>query len=274
MTTTNILLIGTLDHPLARQQADGVRQALDRLGVLSAVEICPAPQQALLHGAVHLLVQPLPDVPVERPDEVVVTAVSARPFPNDLLLVHPETVARSQDFCLKTGAMIGGATPIRRAQMLDFRPDVQFAKIGDAFPDQLEALRQRDCDALLIAEAIAVASNVDLSGFETVALNPRECIPAPGQGTLAYLALRDDHPTRRILKALHHPDVSACTNVERRLLQGLGGTDVVGAYAERDTAGNFHLFAAGVVSGVLRRARLSQSTSFDLAERMVTLLQK
>lgn len=269
-----MLLIGTLDHPLARQQAEGARQALDRLGVPGAVEICPDPGQALLHGAVHLLVQPLSDVPIERPEEVVVTAVSARPYPNDLLLIRPEAVARNQDFSLKTGTVIGSTTPIRRAQMLDFRPDVRFEEVGDVFSDQLDALRQGDCEALLIAEAAATTSGVDLSEFESVALNPRECVPAPGQGALAYLALRDDYPTRRILKALHHPEVSACTNVERCLLQGLSGMDAVGAYSERDAAGNFHLFAAGLVGGVLRRARLSQSTSFELAERMVALLQK
>jgi hydroxymethylbilane synthase len=107
-------------------------------------------------------------------------------------------------------------------------------------------------------------------------LNPREFVPAPAQGVLAWQTHRDDLPTRRILKQLHHPEISAVTNIERRVLQLMdGGCQLpLGVHATRDDAGNYHVFAACEIAGELRQAQISQSTSFGLAEKIVEQLQK
>ena len=97
-------------------------------------------------------------------------------------------------------------------------------------------------------------------------------------GTSASLVTQtngDDTQTRLILKKIHHPEISALTNVERRVLQLMdGGCQLpLGAHCERDAAGNFHAFAACEIGGTMRRAQLSSSTSFGMAEKLVGQLR-
>jgi hydroxymethylbilane synthase len=136
-------------------------------------------------------------------------------------------------------------------------------------------LRKGAYDAVLVSAAAIHHQNLEVSGLEVLELNPREFVPRPAQGVLAWQTHRDDLPARRILKPLHHPDVTACTNVERRVLQLLGdaGQPSLGVFVERDATGNFHAFAAGEIAGAFRRVRLSQSTNFELAERLVERLR-
>jgi len=78
-----------------------------------------------------------------------------------------------------------------------------------------------------------------------------------------------------LLKKLHRPDVSAVTNVERRVLQLMeGGCQLpLGVHCERDSTGSFHAFAACEVGGEMRRVRLSSSTNFGLAEAIAQKLR-
>ena len=46
----------------------------------------------------------------------------------------------------------------------------------------------------------------------------------------------------------------------------------VSAYCERDRMGNYHLWAAALVNTDFRKIRLSQSTTFGMAEKAVQQL--
>jgi porphobilinogen deaminase len=100
-------------------------------------------------------------------------------------------------------------------------------------------------------------------------------VPAPGQGVVAWVCNRDDLKSRQLLKNIHHPEVSACTNVERRVLQHVETelqSDFLGVYCEQDASGNYHVFAVCEAGGQLKRARLSSSTRLGLAEKLVQQL--
>jgi len=277
--TERMLHIGTLSAPAARRHADYTQEALRRIGVESDIVVAQNLhdlEAALLHGAVQLAAHCLSDLPTALPDGLVVTAVSAREHPGDLLLMRPEAVDSGQDFGVKPRAVLGGGTPWRIAQMRDFRPDIAFKHSGEGMSALLENLRQGALDAVLVAAADLHLSGLDASGLEALPLHPSEFVPAPAQGVLAYQTHRDDLTVRRILKQLHHSEVSACTNVERRVLQLLGGDQTLplGVFVERDAAGNFHAFAALEQAGTMCRVRLSQNTNVDLAEQVVRALEQ
>jgi porphobilinogen deaminase len=94
-------------------------------------------------------------------------------------------------------------------------------------------------------------------------LNPKELIPLAGQGVIAYLTRKDDLPTRRILQQIHHPHVSACTNIERTIKNLFRKRGLIGAYCERDAQDNFHLWVCDATGKTIR---VSQNTHFGLAE--------
>jgi len=269
-----MIKIGTQDFPAARRQAESARQELYRIGLESTVVYLDDPDSGILHGDIDVTVQPLCAIPLERPGELVVAALFARTTPADLLVARPEVRDNRQDFGLAQGATVLVLTPWQAAQLRDFRPDLNLVISNSAPTVLLNELRQGTCAAVVLPAAHL--PELDISGLEHIELNPREFLPAPGQGALAWLTHRDNLPVRRLLKQVHHPDVSACTNVERRVLQLLGGTTqspLLGAFVERDASGNFHAFSACATDGNIRRARLSQSTNFELAEQVVAGLR-
>lgn len=292
-----MLKIGTRGSKLALWQAEFTQAELARVGVASELVIIKTQgdmvqhlsfdklegkgfftkeiEDALLRGEVDLAVHSMKDLPTCQPEGLAITAVSYRDNPADLLIIRPEAFDATEILRLKKGAIVGSSANRRKAQLHAFRPDAQPKDIRGNVPTRLEKLRSGDFDAIFLAAAGVSRLNLDLSGFEVFALPPREFVPAPAQGVLAWQTNRDDTATRTLLKKIHHSEVSACTNVERRVLQLMeGGCQLpLGAYCERDAAGNFHAFAACEIGGEMRRTRLSSSTSFGMADKLVAALR-
>lgn len=291
------LKIGTRSSKLALWQAEFTRAELARVGVESELVVINERDEmaqnlssdnlggkdffikeieaALLRGEVDLTVYSMKNLPTTQPEGLVITAVSHRDNPSDWLIVRKESFSGKEIFKLKHGATVGASSTLRKAQLLDFRPDTQPNAVRGDAATRLEKLRAGDFDAVFLAAADLSRLGLDWTGFEVVELNPREFVPAPAQGVLAWLTHRDDTQTRLIMKKIHRPEISSLTNVERRVLQLMkGGCQLpLGAYCERDTLGNFHAFAACEIDATMRRARWSSSTSFGMAEKLVEQLK-
>ena len=295
---SSVLKIGTRGSKLALWQAEFTRAELARIGVDSELVIIKTQgdvvqhlsfdklegkgfftkeiEDALLRGDIDLAVHSMKDLPTSQPEGLVITAVSYRDNPADWLIIRKTSVDSGKIFKLKEGAVVGTSANRRKAQLIDFRPDLGLKDIRGNVPTRLEKLRSGDFDAIFLAAAGVSRLELDLTDFELVEMNPREFIPAPAQGVLAWQTNRDDTETRTILKKLHHPEISAATNVERKVLQLMdGGCQLpLGVHCERDEAGHYHAYAACEIGGGMRRARLSSSTSYGLAEQLVKALRQ
>ncbi len=296
---SKVIKIGTRGSKLALWQADFTQQQLATAGVQSELVIIKTKgdqmqhlsfdkiegkgfftkeiEDALLRGDVDMAVHSMKDLPTTQPPGLAVTAVSYRDNPADWLIIRPDAKQDGQLFQLKQDAIVGTSSARRKAQLLDFRKDIQVKDIRGNVPTRLEKLQNGDFDAILLAAAGLSRLNLDLSGFHVVHFNPKEFIPAPAQGVLAFQTAADNLEVRRILKQIHHSEVSAITNVERKVLKLMeGGCHMpLGVYCERDEQGNYHVWAAmaDTWDAPLKRARLSSSTSFNLAEQIVKLLK-
>lgn len=292
--------IGTRGSDLALWQAHHARNQLAEVGVEVGIKIIKTQgdriqhlsfdkmegkgfftkeiEDTLLRGDVDLAVHSMKDLPTEQPEGLAITAVSYREDPADWLVLRREGVAEGALFRLKENAVVGTSSARRKAQMLHFRPDVQIKDIRGNVPTRLDKLRRGDFHAILLAAAGLRRLELDLSEFEVVRMNPKEFIPAPAQGVLAFQTLREDVRARRILRKIHHPEVSACTNIERKVLQLMeGGCHMpLGVYCERDAQGHYHVWAsvADTWDSPVRRAQLSSSTHFQLPEKIVEALKK
>ena len=135
---------------------------------------------------------------------------------------------------------------------------------ADLTPNEsLEALNAGRFDAVILPEFDTPRTD----GLHIQPFSVREFTPSAGQGVVCFMAAEDDLPTRRLLKNAHHPSVSLLTNIERTIQKTLKD-HAVNAYCERDRMGNYHLWAAALVNGELRKTRLSQSTTFGLAQKV------
>lgn len=295
-----LIRIGTRGSKLALWQAEFTQQQLTKIGVQSELVIIKTKgdqiqhlsfdkiegkgfftkeiEDALLRGEVDMAVHSMKDLPTTQPDGLVITAVSYREDPSDWLIINAAAKDDRQLFQLKKGAIVGTSSARRKAQILDFRKDVQLQDIRGNVPTRLEKLEKGAYDAILLAAAGLSRLQLDLSNFHIIRFNPREFIPAPAQGVLAYQVCKDNLEMRQLLKKIHHPEVSAVTNVERKVLQLMeGGCHLpLGVYCERDGQGYYHVWAAMAQAwdAPLKRRHLSSSTNFNLAARVLDSLKQ
>jgi hydroxymethylbilane synthase len=294
------LRIGTRGSRLALWQANFTKDKLEALGIEVELIIIKTKgdkiqhlsfdkiegkgfftkeiEDALLRGDIDMAVHSMKDLPTESPEGLAITAVSYRENPADWLMIRKEVLAENMLMKLPEKAIVGTSSARRKAQMLHFRKDIELRDIRGNVPTRLDKLRKGDFDAILLAAAGVSRLEMDLSEFEIIKMNPREFVPAPAQGVLAWQTCKDDLTTRRILKNLHHSDVSAVTNVERRVLQLMeGGCHMpLGVYCEQDQMYNYHVWAAKADewNAPVKMTRISSSTSHQLAEEVVKKLSE
>lgn len=299
-TLTKTLKIGTRGSRLALWQANFTLQQLKEKGIEAELEIIKTKgdkiqhlsfdkiegkgfftkeiEDALLRGDIDMAVHSMKDLPTNSPEGLKIAAVSYREDPSDWLLILPSKIADNQTFKLPENAIVGTSSARRKAQLLDFRPDLQLKDIRGNVPTRIDKLRNGDFDAIVLAAAGIKRLELDLSDLKIIPLNPREFIPSPAQGVLAFQTSEDNLNVRKILKLLHQPEVSAVTNIERKVLNLMdGGCHLpLGVYCEKDANGNYHVWAAMAETwdSPLKRVQLSSSTSHGLAEKIVEALSK
>ncbi len=287
-----VVKIGTRGSKLALWQANFAKQALADIGVESELHIIKTKgdqiqhlsfdkiegkgfftkeiETALLNKEVDLAVHSMKDLPTEKVEGLVVAGVSARANPADWLIIKKTSFTPDNILSLPENAKVGTSSARRKAMLLDLCQGVSTHDIRGNVPTRLRKLQEEDLDAIILAAAGLIRLELDLSEFEVIKLHPKEFIPAPAQGVIAYQVREDDIELRRTLKKIHHPEVAECTNVERKVLNLLeGGCHMpLGVYCEKDEMGNFHAIAgfAKTWNSTIVRKRLSYSTNFQLAD--------
>ena len=294
------IIIGTRGSKLALWQANFTKDQLEQLGLEVELKIIKTKgdkiqhlsfdkiegkgfftkelEDALLSGQVDMAVHSMKDLPTTSPEGLVIAGVSYRANPADWLIIRKGQEDTSKIYQLKDGAIVGTSSARRKAQLLNIRTDVQIKDIRGNVPTRLKKLEAGDFDAILLAAAGMERLEMDLASFIVIPMNPKEFVPAPAQGVLAFQTCTADKDTRRIIQQLHHKEVAARTNIERKVLQLFqGGCQMpLGVYCEQDTAGNYHVWAAKADAwdGAIKRIRYSSSTNYLLAEEIVKQLKE
>ena len=293
-----LIKIGTRGSKLALWQAHFTQAQLEKAGFASTLVIIKTQgdriqhlsfdkmegkgfftkeiEEALLRKEIDVAVHSMKDLPTASPEGLAITAVSYRENPADWMVIRKTSTDPKALFRLKKQAVVGTSSARRKAQLLHYRPDIQIKDIRGNVPTRLKKLDEGQFDAIMLAAAGLTRLEIDLSDYELIRFSPKEFVPAPAQGVLAWQTRKEDKDTRRIFRHLHQTSSSAVTNIERKVLQLLeGGCQMpVGVYCEQDQDSNFHIWAAMAESwnAPVKHVRLSQSTSHMLAERVVEAL--
>lgn len=230
-------------------------------------------EEALWAGEVDIAVHSMKDMPTETSEMLKIAAVSYRENPADWLLVRKDKFTKDNLLKLPENPIIGTSSARRKAQILHFRPDAVLKDLRGNVPTRLRKLVEGGYDGILLAAAGLSRLNLDLSEVELVRLNPKEFVPAPAQGVLAFQIRREDKITEKILRKIHHPEVATCTNIERNVLRLFGGGchAPLGVYCEQDKMGYYHVWAASAnrVEEKLKHTRVSWSTNAGLAQKVI-----
>lgn len=294
------ITIGSRGSKLALWQANFVAGELKALGVDSSITVIKTQgdrvqdlsfdklegkgfftkeiEEALLDESIDLAIHSMKDLPTSSPPGLVIAGVSERAEVADWLLIAPDKVDPDQSFQLAKGAVVGTSSNRRKSMLLHYRPDLEVKDLRGNVPTRVNKLRGDGYDAIVLAGAGLSRLQLDLSDLKVVHLNPKEFVPAPAQGVLAYQVRAEDIALRRFIQQeLSAEEVSSATNVERKLLKLLdGGCHLpFGAYCELDDMGNYHVWAAWAPTATdsVTIIRKSSSTSFGLSESVFEALQ-
>ena len=271
------IIIGTSDQDLALAQTNLAKKELEALAVETELKIIQNDllSKELLNGSIDMCVHALSNIPTTQTDGLKITALSRRENPADWLIINKNATAENRILKLKENAIIGFTSSLRKAQLLDFRADLQFKNASSDLSLQLTQLEKGVFDAIVLAACDLIRLEIDLSNFIVIKLNPKEFVPKVAQGILAYQTRTDDLDTRRLLKNIHHKAVAELSNIERTVLQKMDNKENIhlGVFCEMDQLENYHVWAVSVnEEGIISRIRLSSSTSFQFAEKIVESL--
>ncbi|MBV9825802.1 MAG: hydroxymethylbilane synthase [Alphaproteobacteria bacterium] len=174
-------------------------------------------ERALTDRRIDIAVHSLKDVETRLAPGLMLGAILGRDDPRDALLSRD---GRRLDE-LPSGAVIGTASPRRRAQLLRHRPDLRIVPFRGNAGTRLGKLAAGEVDATLLA--LCGLRRLKQEQLITEILPPDVMLPAVGQGALAIECRSDDDAIRRCLTVLHDPQTAACVSAERAMLDALGG---------------------------------------------------
>ena len=288
------LIIGTRGSKLALWQAHYTQDRLKEIGVDSELKIIKTKgdqiqhlsfdkiegkgfftkeiEDALLNNEVHLAVHSMKDMPTTQPEGLCLAAISYREDPADCLVIRKDVVAADGVLKLPPNPIVGTSSARRKALIKEVRPDVELKDIRGNVPTRLQKLRDGQFDAIVLAMAGIKRLGLDMSDFEAIRLNPKEFVPAPAQGVLAWQAKKSNDDICKLLRKIHNKEVLRCTNIERTVLKMLdGGCHLpLGVYCEMDDLGYYHVYSilSGGLSQELHRVNISSSISINLAKQV------
>jgi hydroxymethylbilane synthase len=198
-------------------------------------------EEALLAGRADLAVHSAKDLPAELAPGTALAAFPERADPRDALVASRRGTSVAS---LASGARVGTGSLRRRAQLLALRPDLEIVGLRGNVDTRLRKLESEGLAAVVLAcaglERLGLAERIDER------IDPRQMLPAVGQGTLA-LQTRAGGALAKDLAALDHAATRAATLAERAFLARLAGDCNVPLAAQARVEGD-EVFLSGLLA--------------------------
>ncbi|HJY19236.1 MAG TPA: hydroxymethylbilane synthase [Xanthobacteraceae bacterium] len=243
-TATSILRIGSRGSPLALVQAREVASRLamacglapERIEIKTirttgdVIQDRPLAEaggkglftkeieEALRSGTIDLAVHSSKDMPTFLPAGLVLSAFLPREDPRDAFVSRQAKNLRD----LPQGAVVGTASPRRRALVKRLRPDLAIVPLRGNVETRLRKIENGDADATVLA--LAGLKRLGLVGAATAVLDLDEFLPAVGQGAIGIETRDDDTKTGALVEAINDADTATALAIERAFLAVLDGS--------------------------------------------------
>ncbi len=238
------LKIGTRGSPLALAQAYETRQRLSRAFDLpeTAFEVVVIKttgdkiqdrplkdiggkglftkeiEEDMLSGAIDIAVHSMKDMPVDQPEGLILDIYLPREDVRDAFV--SAKFKRLAD--LPQGAVVGTSSLRRRAQLLNFRPDLQVVEFRGNVQTRLKKLDDGVADATFLA--MAGLNRLGRSDVAGSAVEVDEMLPAVAQGAIGIERRLDDSRVAEMLAAIHDVETGQRLAAERAFLAALDGS--------------------------------------------------
>ena len=175
-------------------------------------------ENALADGRADIAVHSMKDMPAAMPAGFAIGAALERGDPRDCFVsVHHGSLA-----AMPAGARVGTSSLRRQCQVRHRRPDLAVVPLRGNVDTRLAKLDADECDAIILA-----AAGLDRLGFASrirTRLEPRDMLPAVGQGIMGIECLADRDEIAELVRPLEHGPARSALTAERALAAGLGAS--------------------------------------------------
>lgn len=226
-------------------------------------------EYALLNKEAHAAVHSMKDVPFELSEDFELVAIPEREDIRDIFVSSNGIHFKD----LKAGAVIGTSS-IRRASMLkELRSDLNIVPIRGNVQTRLEKMKNENMDGIILAAA--GIKRLGLEDIITDYFDPKEFLPAIGQGALGIEALKNGE-YNNYLKKLDNKEVRIAVEAERSFMKKLNGGchSVIGVYSEIKNddlymIGTFDVGGKIIKKDILGRKSENIELGFKLAQKIL-----
>lgn len=226
---------------------------------------------ALQAKTVDLVVHSCKDLSSTRPNFIKLAAITKRSFPNDLLLIHQDTLKKIQNKSLRK-ITVGTSSPRRQyllhKELKNFLPfgnelEINYVNLRGNVNTRIEKLKSNEYDLICLAAAglERLAMGQDSSKQLTSLLDnlllkflPLSVFPsAPSQGALAIECSKDNQELILILSKLNCQKTLKEVQIEKKLFQQYGGGChlALGVYSYQNHANFQIVIASGKVDNLI-----------------------
>jgi len=171
--------------------------------------------RALLAGHIDVAVHAMKDIPVVRPDRLVMPCMLRREEPRDVFVSKKFSKLEH----LPRGAILGSASVRREAQIKLIRPDIQFALLRGDVEGRLLSMMERNLAGTVLA--YAGLKRLSLDKFVNQILNEDSVLPDPGQGAIGVECLAEKIRLRQLLERINHPHTHLAVTAERSFVESV-----------------------------------------------------
>ncbi|MEG1003420.1 hydroxymethylbilane synthase [Clostridium sp.] len=186
-------------------------------------------EQKMIDCKADIAVHSMKDVPHELPEGFELAAIPEREDVRDVFISRDGTHFKD----LKENATIGTSS-LRRVYMLkEMRPDLNIVPIRGNVQTRLKKMEEENMDGIILAAA--GIKRLDMEDIITDYFNPKEFLPAVGQGALGIECL-ESFEYKYILEELDNDVVRSEILGERSFMRALNGDchSMIGVYSETD----------------------------------------
>ncbi len=168
--------------------------------------------RALAAGDIDCAVHSMKDVETIRPDIFIIGAMLER------AAMHDKLVGAKSIEDLPKNAIVGTASPRRKAQLLNIRSDLDIRLIRGNVQTRLQKIADGEFDATLLA-----AAGLDRLEMQDIGstISKRKMLPAPSQGAVGVESRTDDQHVRQILRKVSDTRTFREVTAERVFLKEL-----------------------------------------------------
>lgn len=175
-------------------------------------------EDAMIEGRIDIAVHSTKDMAVDQPEGLVLDCFLPREDFRDAFISH--TASGIKD--LAEGAVVGTSSLRRRAQLLNYRPDLKVVEFRGNVQTRLKKLE----DGVAVASFLAMAglNRLNMQHVAQSAIEPEEMLPAVAQGAIGIERRKDDATAAHMLEALHDRATGEQMAAERSFLAALDGS--------------------------------------------------